>query len=153
MEPSPPKKKGGLGTVGRKNASSKPDDSDTTDGESDRPLPKKQRGRLGRIGGKKANSSASSSEGDSSPIRKRGKGTAGNADTKKEVTPSPSTAKNSLEPTKGTTGKVDAVKHQNKRPPVEVEPTVEEKADQKRLELKRALEEKSKAPAKKKKKF
>ncbi|KAG9241568.1 XRCC4-like factor-domain-containing protein [Calycina marina] len=152
-------------------------DSDTDD-EEPAPIPGKNQGKLGTIGGKKAAPPppSSSSEDEAlamKPARAKGKlGTLGGK--KKAVTTSTSTDQNSEHEdsslraasrakkklgTIGGRGKAGSVKAAsparsvNKDDTPVPEETVEERADKKRLLLKRALEEKSKQPVKKRKKF
>lgn len=164
-----------LGIVGGKKEAEPVDD--TTDDEPElEPPPKKS--MLGTLGGKKIEPPSSSDE-EPAPKASKARGKLGILGGKKKtIAPSLSTAKGSLDTdesssefatkkklgTIGGKGKMSAIERLKEESPVREqsvkkeetplpEETAEEKADKKRLQLKRALEEKSKAPVKKKKKF
>jgi len=169
-----------LGIIGGKKTAPTVDD-DTTDGGESHLEPPKKKGRLGTLGGKKSEPTPSSSDEDQSPKPSKAKTKLGMlGGKKKQVTPSPSTAKDSPDPEDESSKTPPHAKRElgavggrgaltsaelpkdvglltgqsvKKEETPSLEETAEERADKKRLQLKRALEEKSKAPAKKKKKF
>ena len=169
-----------LGIVGGKKAAPTSDDN-TTDDEMVHPDPPKRKGRLGTLGGKRPKQPPSSSDEEPATNPSKSKGKLGMLGGKiKQATPSTSTAKEPLDSQKsspeplphakkrlGTIGgnsKSTSAEESKEESPARErsvkkeetplpEETAEEKADKKRLQLKRTLEEKSKAPVKKKKKF
>jgi len=175
-----PSKSKQLGIIGGKNVALPSGDS-SSDDDSLQPGPPKGKVKLGTLGGKKFDPPPSSSDDEPALKPSRGKGKLGTLGGKKrQVTLSPSTVKDSLDPensssdlaphlkkklaTIGSKGKsvtADKSKEESlvrkqsvkKEETPLPEETAEEKADKKRQQLKRALEEKSKAPIKKKKKF
>lgn len=144
--PPPPKRKGGLGRLGNKKASPKeptPPPEESTPTPSSSPDPPKRKNKLGQLGGKgkkKAATPALSSETEetspkptTTPKRRLGHLGGGNKGTARAETP-PRVEEKELEKKEDT-------------PP-------EERADRKRLQLKRELEAKAAAgPVKKKRKF
>lgn len=146
----------GLGKIGGK----KPDPE--TDAESDaspspQPLHKPRKGGLGKIGGKKKYPQPHSPPSPSSPVQEKNTvlprrepraklGIIGRRSAEPDQVASQTGSSGSQ-----TIAGDEAREGKDKTP--EVEETSEEKANRKRAELKRVLEEKAKAPVKKKRKF
>lgn len=130
LEPAAkPKTKGKLGRIGGKKAAPPPPPEDEPEPEAPKP-----KSKLGKIGGKKVGTPAP----DSSPPRK--------------IKTSPHSSQ--AEPSSSKTADGDqgrSAEEKEKTP--EPEETIEEKADRKREELKRELEETAKMPVKKKRRF
>jgi hypothetical protein len=149
------KKKGGLGRIGGRKESPLPAKEPTP---SPVEQPKPSKGRLGVIGGKKKESTpvappaaasesprATPSPKDAAPVKKKLGAIGGRARTPAREGSVPAEPELPLV-ARGRSAKVE----KEDTPPRE---TSEERADKKRLELKRELEAKAKAPVKKKRKF
>lgn len=157
--PSPPAstsrpKKGMLGRIGGKKAPPPPSRSPSSSPPPTQ-APKRKKGKLGQIGGKKkeptptppaSNHSSQEVPASETPTKKK-LGLIGGRNKTAHEDSSVVTANE--EETRGRTAKVEKEKVQTPLP----RETSEERAEKKRRELKRELEEKEKAPVKKKRKF
>ncbi|OJJ35439.1 hypothetical protein ASPWEDRAFT_28074 [Aspergillus wentii DTO 134E9] len=164
----PPKKSRGLGLIGGKKKQKQatpppppppPPPQPVSEPQSQSPTPQKspaatpppkpkRTGKLGVIGG--GSKAAKSSQGS-------GTRTVPQPQVKDEVRTSPDSVGDSVKPKIAPSRSSSPVVRRARAPPVPAEPekeeTEEERADRKREELKRQLAAKSKAPAKKKRKF
>ncbi|KAF2481289.1 XRCC4-like factor-domain-containing protein [Neohortaea acidophila] len=152
-----PKRLGAIGGRLPRTVSPKPEDTTQPD---DTPAPK-TRGKLGTIGGKTSQAlsvasppRASSSKPvthEPSPAKPSKLGAIGGRKTEKATSSSRHATEEAAEPEAPTPARL-ARKAEQQSPPA-VRETSEERADRKRDQLKRELEEKAKAPSKKKRRF
>jgi hypothetical protein len=149
-EAAPAKPKRGLGKIGgKKDLPQPPPVLEPSPPPPGQEVPKPKRGKLGQIGGKKKDATPpppATPELEISPLPRKELGAIGN----KNMTPV-------KVDTPGAAGDEHAPRGRSVEPEREKTPppreTSEERADKKRRELKRELEEKAKAPVKKKRKF